>query len=372
MKPSGVLWRTFAAVVPLTMLLAGFGWVRSDSGAWAGWLQGDMPRTLPRHEPAELPPAVRVVTVNVEYDSAFAAIHGESAEAFIREVFARHNAEWNRYRVEWFELGEIRHHDSGPERDASHVLARFYLRTQEARDTIHVMMVGRPLEVYTSGTKATPIGGLAYRSSDAALVSAHRGASAELVAYYVFHEIGHLYDAYDLPFRGGITTFSRTMSYTFNLDVGNAEIIEESPGPRPRSTPGLAPAVLAQRLDDALTATRDSERQRQLRDLILHEGSPSNPAYQAKKTALLADAGSDAGAITQMLSKYEITPVTRVHEQEFLESVAERYWRAHESIRCGDFETAAAEIRAIQLAYDSTPALRRLRSAAERKVNRLR
>jgi hypothetical protein len=56
------------------------------------------------------------------------------------------------------------------------VLAKFLHRTAEPPDTIHVHITGRLLEVYTSGTHAMPIGGLAYRGSDALVISATPGS----------------------------------------------------------------------------------------------------------------------------------------------------------------------------------------------------
>ena len=84
-----------------------------------------------------------------------------SFDRVIREAIAIHNVEWRRYRREWFELGQLTFRPSAPDRDASYVLAKFLHRTTERPETIHVDITGRPLEVYTSGTHAMPVGGLA-------------------------------------------------------------------------------------------------------------------------------------------------------------------------------------------------------------------
>src|SRR6185436_822593 len=135
------------------------------------------------------------------------------------------NIEWQRYRGEWFEISELQLRSSGSELDASHVLGSFLLSTASEPSTIRVRIVGRQLEVYSDGRTAMPVGGLAFRGSDVVLVSAPANVTVELLAYYLFHEIGHLWEAYDIPFAGGETTYGDKSRYTFDVDAGNAEIL---------------------------------------------------------------------------------------------------------------------------------------------------
>jgi hypothetical protein len=149
-----------------------------------------LPSSPPAVKKAALTPVERVIRLHIEYDEALAGLHGELLEDYLRDAIAIVNVEWSRYRREWFELGELTRDVSAPDLDASYVLARFLHRTTEQPDTIHVNITGRPLEVYTSGTNAMPIGGLAYRGSDAIVISATPGVTADLLAYYLFHELG--------------------------------------------------------------------------------------------------------------------------------------------------------------------------------------
>lgn len=314
----------------------------------------------------------RVIRLEVEYDETLVAQHGEALEAVIREAIAIHNVEWRRYRSEWFELARLTFRPSGAERDASYVLANFLHRTAEQRDTIHVNIVGRPLEVYTSGRQALPIGGLAYRGSDAVVISATPGVTTELLAYYLFHELGHCWDAYDIPFRGGDTTFGSKTRMTFDIDAGNEEIIEDSPGPLPRGTPRRAPMIIRGKLAGARAVARDMAAYPALHDLLLHEPSPANPAYVAKKQALLAAAGRDRQKISRLLKQYEITPQHLRDDAEVRQQIADHYWRANDAIRKRDYDTADLELQAIRSIAGSAPDVHLLVGAVEKKARKRR
>lgn len=314
----------------------------------------------------------RVVTLDVEYDETFLEQHGEAVEDFIREVVAIHNLEWRRYRRDWFELGRLTFRPSGSELDASYVLAKFLHRTSEAADTIHVNIVGRALEVYTSGTRAIPVGGLAYRGSDAVVISAIPGVSAELLAYYLFHELGHCWDAHDIPFHGGDTTYGSKTRMTFEIDAGNEQIMEDSPGPLARGTPQRAPMLIREKLFRAYSAARDTTVAALLYDLLLHEPSPANPAYVAKKRALLASAGKDRGRVAGILQTYEITPQEARHDADVRHRIADHYWRANDAIRRRDYDAADAELQTIRTMAAASPGEHMLVGAVERKVRRRR
>jgi hypothetical protein len=318
-----------------------------------------------------LPPFDRVIRLNVEYDDAFVDQHGAGVEAFLREVVAIHNAEWRRYRREWFELGRVTLRSSTPDLDASYVLAKFLHRTTEQPDTIHVLVTGRPLEVYTSGTHATPIGGLAYRGSDALVVSATRGVSVDLLAYYLFHELGHCWDAYDIPFHGGDTTFGSKTRMTFNVDAGNEEIMEDSAGPLPRDTPKRAPMVIREKLARARAVARELPVYTAIHDLLLHEPSPSNSAYIEKKGVVLARAGVHRARVADLLRTYEITRRQMRDDAAVRQQIAEHYWRANDAIRNRDYETAEAELQMIRT-IGASPDVHMLVGAVEKKVRRRR
>lgn len=320
---------------------------------------------------AVLPPFDRVIRLDVEYDEALAAQHGDGVEEFIREAIAMHNLEWRRYRREWFELGRLTLRPSAPDRDASYVLAKFLHRTTSQQDTIHVNVVGRPLEVYTSGTHATPIGGLAYRGSDALVISSTPGVTVELLAYYLFHELGHCWDAYDIPFLGGDTTFGSKTRTTFDLDAGNEQIIGDSPGPLPRGTPRRAPMVIREKLARARAVTRHLPVYPSIHDLLLHEPSPANPVYIEKKGVVLARAGTDRPKVADLLRSYEITRRQLRDDAEVREQIARHYWLAHDAIRNHDYETAEAELHAIRW-ISSSPDVHMLVGAVEKKVRRRR
>lgn len=333
------------------------------------------PLPLPRVPPPQnVQPiqAERIIRLHVEYDDALAAEHGHGVEAFIREAIAIHNLEWRRYRREWFELASLTLHPSAPDRDASYTLARFLHRTTEAPDTVHVNIVGRPLEVYTSGSHAMVIGGLAYRGSDALVISATPGVTTDLLAYYLFHEMGHCWDAYDIPFHGGDTTFGSKTRLTFDIDAGNEEIMEDSPGPLPRATPRRAPMVIREKLARARAVARDLPVYGAVHDLLLHEPSPANPAYVAKKRALLAAAGADRGNIAGLLARYEITRQQLRDDAEVRQQIAEHYWRANDAIRSRDYEAADIELQVIRSIATASPDVHMLVGAVEKKVRRRR
>lgn len=325
----------------------------------------------PRLDAPRSPHDERVVRLAIEYDDAFAAEHGDAAEDVIREAVALHNVEWHRYRREWFDA-ELRHVPTSGERDASYVLAKFLHRTVAASDTIHVLVTGAPLEVYTSGTRAMPIGGLAYRGSDALVISATRGVTAELIAYYLFHELGHCWDAYDIPFGGGDTTYGSKTRVTYRVDAGNEEIMEDSPGPRPRDTRLRAPALLRAKLARAHAVAKDTPSYLGLHDLLLYEPSPANPAYVAKKQALLADAGAERQAVAAMLERYELTPQHVRQDASFREQLAEHYWRANDAIADRNFDAAEQELAAIQSLAQSMPDVHLLVGAVEKKIRKRR
>lgn len=313
----------------------------------------------------------RVIRLNVEYDEAFAEQHGERTEAFIEEAIAIHNVEWRRYRNEWFTTGTFTVRPSADERDASYVLAKFLHRTTEERDTIHVHITGRQLEVYTSGTHATAIGGLAYRGSDALIISAAPGVTAELLAYYLFHELGHCWDAYDIPFRGGETTYGSKTRLTFDVDAGNEEIMEDSLGPMPRNTPRRAPMVIREKLLRARAVARDLPIYPAIHDLLLYEPSPVNPVYIEKKGAILASAGVHREKVADLFRQYEITRRQLRDDAEVRQQIADHYWRANDAIRNRDYEAADAELQSIR-AIGGSPDVHMLIGAVEKKVRRRR
>lgn len=326
---------------------------------------------LPAAPPLRHRPALgldRIVRLHIEYDETLAAQHGEAVEDFIREAVARHNAEWRRYRREWFEPVRLTLRPAGEERDASFVLAKLLQGTTEAADTIHVRIVGHPLEVYSSGTQAMPVGGLAYRGSDVVLISATPGVTAELLAYYLFHELGHCWDAYDIPFHGGDTTFGSKTRMTFDIDSGNEEILEDARGPLPRATPRRAPMLIREKLLRTVRVKHAAE----LADLLLHEPSPANPAYVRKKRALLSRAGEERAEISAILGTYEITPQDALHDADMRHRIADHYWRANDAIRRRDYDTAEAELRSIRALAAASPEVHRLVGAVERKVRKRR
>ena len=327
---------------------------------------------FPAVPPALRPPAAadRVIRLNVEYDQLFAKLHGDRVEVVVLEAIAIHNTEWRQYRREWFELGGLTFRASGGERDAAYVLANFLHRTVAAPDTIHVLVTGRPLEVYGGGR--TPIGGLAFRGSDAILVSAGSGIGSEMLAYYLFHEIGHTFDAYDIPFGGGDTTFGSKSRITFEIDAGNEELIAGSRGPRPRDARHRAPMVLREKLARGRAVARETKLYAPLHDLLLHDPSPSNPAYVAKKRKLLASAGEQAPEIAALLAGYEPTREQLADDREVREQIAGHYWRANDAIRRRDYDTAGAELQAIRALAESSPDVRMLVGAAAKKVRKRR
>jgi hypothetical protein len=330
-----------------------------------------LPSAPPPLRAVALPPFDRVIRLNVEYDDALVEQHGDGVEEFIREAVALHNLEWRRYRREWFALGKLTYRPSTSDRDASYVLARFLHRTTEAPDTIHVNITGRPLEVYTSGTDAMPIGGLAYRGSDALVVSATPGVPVDLLAYYLFHELGHCWDAYDIPFQGGHTTFGSKTRITFEIDAGNEEIMEDSPGPLARETPKRAPMMIREKLARARAVTCQLPVYTAIHDLLLHEPSPSNPAYIEKKGVVLARAGADRAKVADLLRTYEITRRQLRDDTEVRQQIAEHYWRANGAIRNRDYETAEAELQMIRT-IGASPDVHMLVGAVEKKVRRRR
>lgn len=313
----------------------------------------------------------RIIRLNIEYDDAFVEQHGARVEDLVREAVAIHNVEWRRYRREWFEIASMTFRRSDEERDASYVLARFLHRTTELAATIHVSITGRPLEVYSSGTHAISIGGLAYRGSDAVVISATPGVTVGLLAYYLFHELGHCWDACDIPFHGGETTFGSKTRMTFDIDAGNEEIIEDSPGPLPRATPNRAPMLIRQKLARARAAARDLPLYAGLHDLLLHEPSPANPAYIEKKGAVLSASGRHRPMIAALLRDYEITRRQMRDDGEVRRRIAEHYWRANDAIRKRDYDAADSELQMIR-AIGASGDVHMLVGAVEKRARRRR
>jgi hypothetical protein len=330
-----------------------------------------MPTAPPDAARAALVAFDRLIRLSVEYDEALIEQHGDRVEEFIRQAIAIHNLEWRRYRREWFELGQLTFRAATPDRDASYVLANFLHRTAETLDTVHVKITGHPLEVYTSGTHAMAIGGLAYRGSDALVISSTPGVTVDLLAYYLFHELGHCWDAYDIPFHGGDTTFGNKTRMTFDVDAGNEEILEDSPGPLPRATPHRAPMIIRGKLAHARKVARALPVYSAIHDLLLHEPSPANPVYIEKKGRILAKAGAQRETVADLLRTYEITQRQLRDDAEVREQIAEHYWRANDAIRNHEFEIAEAELRAIR-AINTSADVHMLVGAVEKKVRRRR
>lgn len=311
----------------------------------------------------------RTIRVSVSYDEEFDRDREGKAARYIEEAFALVNIEWQRYRSEWFEIVSMELRSSSDESDASHVLGTFLLETFAAPSTIRVRIVGRQLEVYSDG-RAMPVGGLAFRGSDVVVVSAPASVPVELLAYYLFHEIGHLWEAYDIPFAGGETTFGDKSRYTFEVDAGNAEILDGSSGPAARDTPNLAPAIITRRFAAARRLTRDPPLLRRLHDLLLHEAVPSNPAWVRKKNELLAQAGDEG--VRQFIRDQEVTPREHREETEVRRQLAAHYWRAHEALAKGDTRVADEQLEAMRVLQqaEANANVRILLGAVERKIRR--
>ena len=312
----------------------------------------------------------RTITLEIHVDDDFVRQHAGRAEEFIREAVTIHNIEWRRYRREWFHVTALQQRPSEPERDGSYVLAKFHHSTKEARDTIHVLLTGLPLEVYTNGRDAVAVAGLAYRGSDTIVISATSGVPADLLGYYLFHELGHSWDARDLPFRGGDSTFGSRSGPTFRIDAGNEEIIEESAGPQPRSAPYRAPFVIREKLGSAQSAVADPEIRTRLSDALLHEPSPANPAYVKKRDEVLAGAGPHRDAAAAVFRRYEITPDGVRDDIRDMEQIASHYWRANDAIARDDLAAAEIELEAIRVLDHSASGVHHLVSAVGKKIRK--
>jgi hypothetical protein len=312
----------------------------------------------------------RVVYLAIEYDESFAGQHGANTRAFIEDAVTQMNLEWRRYRREWFVVREATLRPADGERDASYVLASLLRRTTEAPHTIHMRLVGHPIEVYSNGRSALAVAGVAYRGSDALVVSATPGVGTDLLAYYLFHELGHCWEAADIPFGGGETTFGDQSHATFRVDAGNEQIMEDSVGPLPRTTPKRAPAVIDEKLARAKATVRERNRYDALAELLLYEPSPANPAYMRKRQALLKSAGQDRSAIQSLLARYEITPRHIRQDTELKKRIAAHYWRANEAIVEGTYESAERELDAIRAICGPVPDVHFLVSAVDRKIRR--
>ena len=327
----------------------------------------ETPPPLPR--PSTADPVIRL---RVVVDDALARQHGEHLHSFLSEAVAIHNVEWRRVRREWFVLDEVVIEPRIQSRDALYQLARLVHQTVQVPGTIHVRITGQPLEIYGSGVPRA-VGGLAFRGSDALVVSATPGVAADLLAYYLFHEIGHCFDAFDLPFGGGHSTFGHKQFATFDVDAGNGQIMEDSPGPRRRDTPRLAPAVIRARLATARAAVRDPRVYRDLHDLLLHDVSPANREYVTKRDALLAGAGPDGPGVVRVLRRYEVTPQHVRAEAAARRDVSEQYWIANDAIKRGDMATAEAALACIETLHQSEQGdTSLLVSAVGKKIRRRR
>jgi hypothetical protein len=312
-----------------------------------------------------------VIRVQVAYDQHLASRHGVMLEWFVREALAIHTAEWRQYRGERFALGSMRLADSGKERDALYVLTRFLMESAESPQTIHVSLIGRPLEVYRKGSGRTPVSGLAFRGSDTVLISVVERVSAQALAYSLFHEIGHLWETHDLPFAGGHSTFgSKSGGYSFVVDAGNVEILQASRGPVPRVTPNRAPAVIGKKLDRARRLTDDAAVRRQLVDIVMHEPSLANQSYVRKKKALLlASRGKNRARVREFLQELERTSNHPPHDASIRQQIADHYWRANDLIARRQYNAAEREILAIQ-AIDVDDDLHLLVGAMEKRIRR--
>lgn len=312
----------------------------------------------------------RVIRVSVAYDADFDRDRDGKAEELIEQALGIVNIEWQRYRGEWFEISEFQLQSSGPELDASHVLGSFLLSTAWEPSVIRVRIVGRQLEVYSDGRTAMPVGGLAFRGSDVVLVSAPANVNLELLAFLLFHEIGHLWEAYDIPFAGGDTTYGDKSRYTFDLDAGNAEILDSSRGPSPRTTPNLAPAIIDRRFAEARRLTQDAAILGRLQDLLLHEPMPSNPAWERKKRELFDMVHDER--IRRFVLDQETTPRERREETEVRRQLAAHYWRANEALSNRDATVAEQELDAMRLLQETeaNENVRILLGAVERKIRK--
>ena len=308
--------------------------------------------------PENAPPLARpsladpIIRLRVVVDEALVRQHGDALESFLSEAVAIHNVEWRRVRHEWFVLDEIVAEAGSGSRDALYQLATLVHQTVQVPGVIHIRVTGQPLEIYGSGVSRA-VGGLAFRGSDALVVSATPGVAADLLAYYLFHEIGHCFDAFDLPFGGGNSTFGHKQFATFDVDAGNSQIMEDSPGPRPRDTPRLAPAVIRSRLATARGNVQDARVYRELHDLLLHDASPANPEYRRKRDSLLASAGTDRGGVLRVLRKYELTPQHARADAAARRDMSEQYWIANDAIKRGDVATAEAALACIESLHQS-------------------
>lgn len=312
----------------------------------------------------------QTVRLRIVVDGAFVESRGRGWRAFIEEAVAIHNVEWRRVRREWFEIAEIVIEPSNGVRDASWVLARLNQTTTHEPGMIHVRITGEPLYVYSDGVSARAVGGLAWRGSDTAVVSATRGAGVDLVAYYLFHEIGHCWEAFDLPFGGGHSAFGSKRSVTFEVDAGNGQIMEDSRGPRPRDARNYAPSLLRARIAAARRATKNPALFRKLHDLMLHEPSPANRDYVAKRERLLAGAGSERRTLSAFLTRYEITPHQAREEAAARAHLAEQYWIANDAVARGDVDAAAAALEGLGELHDEHADVHFLVAAVEKKVRR--
>jgi hypothetical protein len=311
-----------------------------------------------------------IVRLRIVVDDAFIASRGGEWRSFIEEAVAIHNVEWRRVRREWFEIDEIAVERNSGVRDASWVLATLTNRTVHDPGTIHVKITGEPLFVYSDGVSARAIGGLAYRGSDAVVVSATAGVRSELAAFYLFHEIGHCWDAFDLPFGGGHSAFGNKRAVTFEVDAGNGQIMEDSRGPRSRDARSYAPALLRARLAEARAATKNPILFKKLHDLMLHEPSPANNEYVVKRNALLRQARTERATISSFLRKHEITPQQARQEAAARAHLAEQYWIASDAMARGDVAAAESALAEIGELHDEHADVHFLLAAVGKKVRR--
>lgn len=143
-----------------------------------------------------------------------------------------------------------------------------------------------------------------------------------------------------------------------------------SAGPLPRSTPKRAPMVIREKLARARAVTRELPVYTAIHDLV-HEPSPSNPAYIEKKGVALARAGADREKVADLLRTYEITRRQMRDDAEVRQQIAKHYWRANDAIRNRDYETADAELQMIR-SIAASPDVHMLIGAVAKKVKRRR
>ena len=129
--------------------------------------------------------------------------------------------------------------------------------------------------------------------------------------------------------------------------------------------------MIREKLARARAVAREVPLHGAIHDLLLHEPSPSNPAYIEKKGVVLANAGADRETIAQLLRTYEITQRQLRDDAEVRQQIAEHYWRANDAIRKRDYETADAELQMLR-SIGAAPDVHMLIGAVQKKGRRRR